>query len=157
VTALKPKPAPTRFKSIEEPRVFRLRVSRGKGELFGITLEENYENAGYPFVVPIVTTGPTQTQRVLEAVTAAVRQSGFQMSVINSSQDTSIPLEEVQGVRLALVLLTTQPLTKYTRIRAALAGISAMSIEETYYWYSKCTGIEGSSARKALRTLLADK
>ncbi|SCQ62930.1 Hypothetical protein PFR_JS9-2_1587 [Propionibacterium freudenreichii] len=31
-----------------------------------------------------------------------------------------------------------------------------MSVEETYYWYSKCMGLDGNRARKALRTLLAD-
>jgi hypothetical protein len=59
-------------------------------------------------------------------------------------------------VRLALILLATQPVAKHARVRALVAGINAMSIEETYYWYSKCIGVEASRARRALRTLLAD-
>ena len=31
-----------------------------------------------------------------------------------------------------------------------------MSTEETYYWYSKCIGVDAARARRALRTLLAD-
>ena len=31
-----------------------------------------------------------------------------------------------------------------------------MSTEETYYWYSKCIGVDANRARKALRILLAD-
>ena len=58
--------------------------------------------------------------------------------------------------RLALVLLASQPIAKHERVRALVAGINAMSVEETYYWYSKCMGLDGNRARKALRTLLAD-
>ena len=54
------------------------------------------------------------------------------------------------------MLFTTQPIAKHERVRALVAGINAMSVEETYYWYSKCMGLDGNRARKALRTLLAD-
>ena len=54
------------------------------------------------------------------------------------------------------ILLATQPVTKHERVRALVAGINAMSTEETYYWYSKCIGVDANRARKALRTLLAD-
>ena len=53
-------------------------------------------------------------------------------------------------------MLATQPIAKHERVRALVAGINAMSVEETYYWYSKCMGLDGNRARKALRTLLAD-
>jgi hypothetical protein len=32
-----------------------------------------------------------------------------------------------------------------------------MSTEESYYWYSKCTGPEYARARRALRLLLAEE
>ena len=73
-----------------------------------------------------------------------------------SSPTRSDPLDEAAGVRLALTLLATAPLNRGDRIRAVAAGIAAMSIEETYYWYSLCVGPRSSAARRAVRALLSD-
>ena len=65
-------------------------------------------------------------------------------------------LDEATGVRLSLTLLATQPIIRSERIRSLVAGIEAMSVEETYYWYAKCVGPNAAAARKAIRILLAD-
>ena len=83
-------------------------------------------------------------------------RAGHQPSVLAFTRKTPIRLGEAEGVRLALVLLATQPISKHERVRALVAGINAMSTEETYYWYSKCIGIDANRARRALRILLAD-
>ncbi|TSD40513.1 hypothetical protein FFI94_033040 [Rhodococcus sp. KBS0724] len=137
-------------------RAFRITVVPGKNDFYGLVLEETYGEAGNALSAHVVTATPVQTGRITDAVFAAARSSGHSPSVLAFTRKTPIRIHEVDGVRLALILLTTQPLAKHARVRAIVAGINAMSVEETYYWYSKCIGTEASRARKALRTLLAD-
>jgi hypothetical protein len=137
-------------------RAFRITVVPGKNDSYGLVLEETYGESGNALAAPVVTTTPAQTGRITDAVYAAARSSGHSPSVLAFTRRTPIRIDEVDGVRLALILLTTQPIAKHARVRAIVAGINAMSVEETYYWYSKCIGTESSRARKALRTLLAD-
>ncbi len=85
-----------------------------------------------------------------------MRRSGHQPSVLTFNRKAPIGLDEPDGVRLALILMATQPVAKHARVRALVAGINAMSTEETYYWYSKCIGTDATRARKALRILLSD-
>ena len=141
---------------IEGVRGFRLVVMPGRGEAFGVTLEESYGENGSSITAPVITATPVQAGRVVDALFVAVRKAGHQPSVLAFKRRAPIRLGEAEGVRLALVLLATQPIAKHERVRALVAGINAMSVEETYYWYSKCMGLDGNRARKALRTLLAD-
>lgn len=141
---------------IESIRGFRIIVTPGRGEAFGVTLEESYGESGSSITAPVSSATPVQAGRVVDALFAAVRKAGHQPSVLGFKRKAPIRLGEAEGVRLALVLLTTQPIAKHDRVRALVAGINAMSVEETYYWYSKCMGLDGNRARKALRTLLAD-
>lgn len=145
-----------RFAAVEGVRGFRLVVIPGRGETYGVSLEETYGETGTIITAPVLTATPVQTGRVVDALFAAVRRSGHQPSVIAFTRKAPIRLCEAEGVRLALILLATQPITKHERVRALLAGINAMSTEETYYWYSKCIGVDAHRARKALRVLLAD-
>lgn len=137
-------------------RAFRITVVPGKNDFYGLVLEETYGETGNALAAHVVTSTPAQTSRITDAVFAAARGSGHSPSVLAFTRKDPIRIHEVDGVRLALILLTTQPLTKHARVRAIVAGVNAMSVEETYYWYSKCIGTESSRARKALRALLAD-
>lgn len=141
---------------VEGVRGFRLVVTPGRGEAFGVTLEESYGENGSSITAPVSTATPVQAGRVVDALFTAVRKAGHRPSILAFRRKAPIRLGEAEGVRLALVLFTTQPIAKHERVRALVAGINAMSVEETYYWYSKCMGLDGSRARKALRTLLAD-
>lgn len=141
---------------VEGVRGFRLVVTPGRGETFGVTLEESYGDNGNSITAPVIATTPAQTGRVVDALFVAIRKAGHQPSVLAFKRKAPIRLGEAEGVRLALTLLATQPIAKHERVRALVAGINAMSVEETYYWYSKCMGLDGTRARKALRTLLAD-
>ena len=146
----------SRLALVEGVRGFRLVVTRGRGETFGVTLEETYGESGGTITAPVSTATPVQTGRVVDALFVAIRQAGHQPSVLAFNRKAPIRIGEAEGVRLALVMLATQPIAKHERVRALVAGINAMSVEETYYWYSKCMGLDGNRARKALRTLLAD-
>lgn len=141
---------------VEGVRGFRLVVAPGRGETFGVTLEETYGVNGSTITAPVSTATPAQVGRVVDALIVAIRKAGHQPSVLAFKRKAPIRLGEAEGVRLALVLLASQPVAKHERVRALVAGINAMSTEETYYWYSKCMGLDGNRARKALRTLLAD-
>ncbi|WP_419773281.1 DUF7680 family protein [Gordonia alkanivorans] len=131
-------------------------MTPGRGEMFGVTLEETFGENGGAMTTPVSIATPVQVGRVVDALFVAVRKAGHQPSVLAFKRRVPIRLGEAEGVRLALVLLATQPIAKHERVRALVAGINAMSVEETYYWYSKCMGLDGNRARKALRTLLAN-
>ncbi len=143
-----------RTATADNARAFRLTVLRATGETYGLTLEETYGDNGRTMATGVITTTAGQTTRVVDTVVAAVRSAGHQPSVLAFNNATPIPLDEPSGVRLALILITTQPVTKHDRVRALVAGINAMSVEESYYWYAKCLGPDASNARKALRILI---
>ncbi|MEU2066137.1 DUF7680 family protein [Streptomyces anulatus] len=145
-----------RLAAVSGVRGFRFTVNPGRGETYGLTLEETYGEAGSALATAVVTLTPQQTARIVDVLFAAVRRSGHQPSVLTFSRKAPIRLTEPDGVRLVLILLATQPIAKYERVRALVAGINAMSTEETYYWYSKCIGVDANRARKALRILLSD-
>ncbi|WP_143337792.1 hypothetical protein [Dietzia sp. WMMA184] len=142
--------------AVSAVRAFRITVVPGKNDSYGLVLEETYGESGNALASRVVATTPEQTGRIIDAVFAAARGSGHSPSVLAFTRQVPIRINEVDGVRLALILLTTQPIAKHERVCAIMAGINAMSVEETYYWYSKCIGTEASRARKALRTLLSD-
>lgn len=141
---------------VDTSRAFRLTIHPGRGDTYGVSLDETYGDGGRVLATHVITTPPAQTGRVLDAVLAAVRSSGHAPSILAFSRKAPIRLDEAAGVRLALMLLATRPVTKHHRVRALVAGINAMSVEETYYWYAKCHSPDAARARKALRVLLAD-
>jgi hypothetical protein len=140
----------------DTPRAFRVNVIPGRGDSFGLRLEESYDGGGRTLTAPVTTVSASQVGRVVDALFSAVRLSGHAPSVLAFNRKTPIRIGEPEGVRLALILLATQPVAKHERVRALVAGVNSMSIEETYYWYSKCIGGDAQRARKALRVLLAD-
>ena len=147
----------TQSKNVSRPesaRAFRLTIIPASAETFGLALDETYGDNGHTLSSAVITTTAAQTTRVVDTVVAAVRGSGHQPSVLAFKRQEAIALDEPSGVRLALILITTQPITKHDRVRALIAGINSMSVEEAYYWYAKCLGPEASNARKALRTLI---
>ena len=146
--------AKKRAAALDNGRAFRLNILPASNESYGLALEETYGQNGHTLATGVITTTAAQTTRVIDTVVAAVRGAGHQPSVLAFSRTKPIPLDEPSGVRLALILIATQPVTKHDRVRALVAGINAMSVEESYYWYAKCLGPEASNARKALRTLI---
>lgn len=145
-----------RLAAVAGVRGFRLIVKPSRGETYGLTIEETFGEASSVFATTVVTLTSQQTGRVVDALFAAMKRSGHQPSVLTFTRKAPIRLTEPDGVRLALTLLATQPIAKHERVRALVAGINAMSTEETYYWYSKCIGVDANRARKALRTLLSN-
>ena len=125
----------------EDARAFRLTIIPTSRDMFGVKLEETYAADGHALASAVTNASAPQTHRIIDTLLAAAKQSGHQ---------------ESSGVRLALALLTTLPVSKHERVRSLVAGVNAMSTEETYYWYAKCLGPDAPRARRALRTLLSE-
>ena len=94
---------------------------------------------------------------IADHVLEALRQNGYQATDLSANRREPFTLKEETGVRLGLLFMAVRPITKMTRVEAISMGIRAMTSEELYYWYSKCTsGATAERAQKALRILLAD-
>jgi hypothetical protein len=137
-----------------EVRGFRLNVEP-TDDAFGVLLEET--NGRPENTTAVVRTDATHTREVLGSVMGAVTQSGHARTTLGPTRKVPIALAEEAGLRLALVLLATQPVSKSRRIQDMVGGIDAMATEEAYYWYAKCMGPDAGRARRALRLLLAEE
>lgn len=123
-------------------------------DAYGITLEETN---GRPEHTTLVARADSKHVRsVLPAVMDAVKASGYQRTTLSAQRKAPIVLREEAGVRLALVLLATDRVSKPRRIDNMLGGVSNMAVEEAYYWYSKCMGADAGRVRKAMRLFLAE-
>jgi len=112
---------------------------------------------------------PPETQRIVELaggtlravadqVMEALRKSGYRATDLSAGRREPFALAEEAGVRLGLLFLAVKPITKLVRVEAIAHGLRAMTSEEAYYWYSKCTtSPTADRAQKALRVLLAEE
>jgi hypothetical protein len=135
------------------PRTFALHVEPDGSDAYGLRLEEGLGPSGE--VTLRIRTGAAVTRRVLGSVIAALRESRIPKTALGPQRRKPLQLDQSAGVRLALVLLATAPITKRSRVAAIEEGVAAMSTEEAYYWYAKCAGDSALRARRALRLLLA--
>ncbi len=102
--------------------------------------------------------GGDRLRAVADHLLAALRANGYRATDLArfAGRDTPFYLNELSGVRLALILMAVKPLTSHRRIEAIGQGVQAMGDEEAYYWFSKCSaGPEAARAQRALRVLLA--
>lgn len=143
-------PAPQR------PRGFRLLVRPEGPDAYGLRLEETN---GRPETPPMLVCELDwrAVRRILPSVMEAVRASRLARSVLGPQRQKPVVLDESAGVRLALALLATGPVSKRGRVDVMAAAVADMSTEEAYYWYAKCMGPQAARARRALRLLLAEE
>ncbi len=102
--------------------------------------------------------GGDQLCSVADHLLAALRVNDYKATDLARAAGADEPfyLDELTGLRLALILMAVKPLTRHDRIEAIGQGVQAMSAEEAYYWFSKCSaGPDALRAQKALRILLA--
>lgn len=93
-----------------------------------------------------------------DAILEALRKNEYSATELNPNRKEPFSLSEESGVRLALIFLAIQSLKKATRIEEISHGIQAMTPEELYYWFAKCTSSRNADrALKALRLLLSDE
>ena len=140
----------------QRPLAFELQVTAaGDAEQFGVEFAEVGSSNGQPaFHIKLA---ERATARIITSVLAALRESKLKPAQLSPARKRPLKLSEPAGVRLALVLLGTAPLSQRVRIAEVEDGVAAMSTEEAYYWYAKCTGREASRSKRALRLLLSDE
>jgi hypothetical protein len=145
------KPAPA-----AKVRGFSLQLQPAGPDEYGLVLEETNGSAATPPML-VARADPDHTRRVLPSLINAVRASGHPKTVLFTHRAKPVPLREEDGVRLALLLIASGPVSKARRIEEMAAAVSGMSTEEAYYWYARCTGPEASRIRRALRVFLAEE
>lgn len=143
----------TKKSAEHEIRGFQLRVVPETND-FGILLEET--NGRPEHTTLVARADGFHLRALLPAVMEAVKASGHQRTTLGPQRKAPIVLKEEAGVRLALVLLSTDRVSKPRRIESMLGGVGNMATEEAYYWYSKCMGGDASRVRRALRMFLAE-
>jgi hypothetical protein len=106
----------------------------------------------------VVEVSGSMLRAVADHVLEALRRAGYKATDLSAGRrEPFLPSEEA-GVRLGLLFLAIKPITKMNRVEAISQGLRAMTSEEAYYWYSKCTaGPTAERAQKALRMLLAEE
>ena len=132
-------------------RGFQVTVQPGNTG-YGIALEETPKDT-----TTVAKADEKHTHAVLSSLVAAVKASGHPRTVLGPQRKAPIVLTEEVGVRLALTLVATAPISKARRIDTMLGNIDNMAVEEAYYWYAKCMGPNAGRVRKALRIFLAEE
>lgn len=102
--------------------------------------------------------GGDPLRAVADHLLAALRTNGHRATDLARAAGDEAPfyLDELTGLRLALILIAVKPLARHDRIEAIGQGVQTMSAEEAYYWFSKCSaGPDAPRAQKAMRILLA--
>jgi hypothetical protein len=104
----------------------------------------------------LVTIGNTPLLVAMEHVFDALKLAGYRATALHPQRQDPFILHEEIGVRLALLFLAIKPLTKVARMEVLATHIRLLSVEETYYWFSKCTlHKQKQTALRAFRILLA--
>lgn len=141
-------------------RAFALHLIRDQRhpESYGLSITETYgHEPGHQLGRPTASLGASSARHILDRAITAVTESGHRPTVLAAHRTKPIALDEAAGVRLALTILAVAPIHTGEAIRRIASGVANMSTEETYYWYSLCSGEHPSTSRKALRILLSEK
>lgn len=134
-------------------RGFRLIVETVDPDQYALLLQETNGVVGSGTTV--VRVASSQVNQILPTVLDAVRNSGHPKTVLSAQRKKPIVLHEEAGVRLGLVFVATQSISKARRIQEMADSVAAMTVEEVYYWYAKVTGTEGSRLLRSLRLFLS--
>lgn len=82
-----------------------------------------------------------------------LRSNHYKPTALQHARPSRLGLSEASGVRLSILFKAIASLSSLNSIRALQQGIWAMSDEEAYYWFSKCSGPHGDRGVRALRIL----
>ncbi len=91
-----------------------------------------------------------------QAIYTCLKTNNYDPKTLNHSRSSPYVLNEQSGVNLALLFQALQPISKPERIANITAGVTAMSNEESHYWFAKISNGKPSPALKAMRVLLGD-
>lgn len=159
-------PAPYRVAPLPEPdprRPFVLYTLPEAGGTYRIALYQWTQHNGdagarAPGALWSAELGGDPLRAIADHLLAALRANAYKATDLAraAGSQEAFYLDELTGLRLALILMAAKPLTRLERIEAIGQGVQAMSAEEAYYWFSKCSAGSGAArAQRALRILLA--
>jgi len=93
---------------------------------------------------------------ILPLLEETLREADIDPSEITGTGTATVLLREGTGIRLSLGFIGIKPIKRVDRMRALARGVSRMSLEECYYWHSKCRSPNSPSGEKSLRVLLTN-
>ena len=139
---------------------FQLRVVPTDNNNFALELYQcAYKKAGEKKRSAAKRIGRLKGQALVQARQAiyeCLKANGYDPKTLSQARQTSYVLNEESGVNLALLFQTLQPLSKPDRIANIASGVTAMSNEESHYWFAKVSNGKRSQALRAIRVLLGD-
>jgi hypothetical protein len=140
-------------------RAFSLHVFRRNERDFGVAVVQEplgNRNNGPKEATEVVRAWGVPLRAIIDQLLETLRRSGYKPSDLNPARQQPFNLEERLGVRTALLLMAVKPLHRHQRIEEVAAGVKALSDEEAYYWYSKCSDRRnGRKAQHALRVMFS--
>jgi hypothetical protein len=113
-------------------------------------------NQEAPKLIKVVELGGGALRAVADQIIEVLRVNDYKPTDLDVGRKEPFFLDEVSGVRLGLLFLAIKPISKFERIEQISGGLRLMTVEELYYWYSKCTAAPEERGQKALRVLLSD-
>lgn len=139
---------------------FQLRVVPLENNDFALELYQcAYKRAGEkkrPAAKRIGRLKGTALVQARQAVYACLKANDYDPKTLRRDRQSPYVLSEESGVNLALLFQALQPLSKSERIANITAGVTAMSNEESHYWFSKVSNGKRGQALRAIRVLLGD-
>jgi hypothetical protein len=91
-----------------------------------------------------------------QVIYEVLKANNYDPKTLSHKRQTPYVLNEESGVNLALLFQALQPLSKPERIANIATGITAMSNEESHYWFAKMSNGKRNTVLKAMRILLGD-
>lgn len=91
-----------------------------------------------------------------QVIYEVLKANNYDPKTLSHKRQSPYILSEESGVNLALLFQALQPLSKPERIANIAAGVTAMSNEESHYWFAKMTNGKRNTVLKAMRVLLGD-
>jgi hypothetical protein len=93
---------------------------------------------------------------ILQLLEETLREADIEPSEITGTGTATALLQEATGIRLSLGFIGMKPLRRVDKMRSLTRGVACMSLEECYYWHSKCRSPTHENGAKALRVLLTN-
>lgn len=90
---------------------------------------------------------------LLQLLSEVLDETDIKSELVTNTGSSTVLLKEEAGIRLTLGFVGVKPLHRIDRMRALVRGVARMSLEECYYWHSKCRSPNSPNGKKALRTL----
>lgn len=106
--------------------------------------------------LPFIEMGSIDGLALLSArdiVLDALRTNHHRPAALEHARSSCLALSEESGILLTLLFKAIGSLANPDHICALQHAILAMSSEEAYYWFAKCTGPDGRRGVHALRIL----